>query len=170
VSPWRQARAIALLPGTVTIVLPVIILVTGDGPDVGWSIAGPASTLPVLLGLALIAAGFALWLWTVRLFALIGRGTLAPWDPTRRLVVQGPYAHVRNPMITAVVAVLLGEAALFGSAGILVLAAAFLAINHAFFVLYEERGLERRFGAEYRDYRRSVPRWIPRRTPRTPPA
>ncbi len=66
-------------------------------------------------------------------------------------------------MITAVVAALLGEAALFGSPGILILAVAFLVINHTFFLLHEEPGLERRFGDEYREYKRAVPRWIPRR-------
>jgi protein-S-isoprenylcysteine O-methyltransferase Ste14 len=170
VSGWRQARAIALLPGVVTVVLPAIILVAGDGPNVGWGLDDVAAAAPVLLGAALIVAGFALWLWTVRLFARIGKGTLAPWDPTRRLVVQGPYAHVRNPMISAVLATLLGEAALFGSPGILILAAAFGAVNHAFFVLREEPGLEQRFGDEYREYRRAVPRWIPRRHPWAPDA
>lgn len=149
----------------VAIVLPAVILIAGDGPDVGWGLRGLATALPVLLGAALIVAGFTLWLWTVRLFARIGKGTLAPWDPTHHLVVQGPFAHVRNPMISAVLAVLLGEAALFGSFGILIFAAAFLIANYAFFLLHEEPGLERRFGDEYREYRRAVPRWIPRRTP-----
>ena len=162
-TPWRQLRAIALLPGTVSLVLPAIILGFGDGPDIGWGLDGVAAALPVLVGAALIVAGFALWLWTVRLFARIGKGTLAPWDSTRRLVVQGPYAHVRNPMITAVLAALLGEAAVFGSPGILILAAAFAAANHAFFLLREEPGLEQRFGDEYRQYASAVPRWIPRR-------
>jgi protein-S-isoprenylcysteine O-methyltransferase Ste14 len=164
-SGWRQARAIALLPGAVAVLLPAIILIVGDGPNVGWGISGLAATLPALLGAVLIIAGFTLWLWTVRLFARIGKGTLAPWDPTQRLVVIGPYAHVRNPMISAVLAVLLGEAALFGSPGLLILAAAFLVANHAFFLLHEEPGLERRFGEEYRAYKRAVPRWIPRRRP-----
>ncbi len=167
---WRQARAIALLPGTVAVVLPAVILIVGDGPNVAWGLDGVPAALPVILGAALIIGGFALWLWTVRLFAAIGKGTLAPWDPTRRLVVQGPYAHVRNPMITAVVAVLLGEAALFGSPGILILAAAFLAINYAFFLLHEEPGLQHRFGEEYVEYKRAVPRWMPRRTPWDPTA
>jgi protein-S-isoprenylcysteine O-methyltransferase Ste14 len=114
-SAWRQARAIALLPGVVTLVVPAAILVALDAPDVGWGLDGAAAALPVLLGLGLIGAGVALWTWTVRLFARIGKGTLAPWDPTQRLVVAGPYRHVRNPMITAVLSVLLGEAALFGS-------------------------------------------------------
>ena len=120
VGHWRQARAIALLPGTVTVAVPAAILIAGDGPEIGWGLDGVAAVCPVLLGLALIAAGVALWIWTVRLFARIGKGTLAPWDPTRRLVVAGPYRYVRNPMISAVLCVLLGEAALFGSPALLI--------------------------------------------------
>jgi protein-S-isoprenylcysteine O-methyltransferase Ste14 len=163
VSAWRHARAIALLPGTVAVAVPAVILLVGEGPNVGAGLEGFGAALLVLIGIALITAGFALWLWTVRLLMRIGKGTLAPWDPTRKLVVEGPYRLVRNPMITAVLAVLLGEAALFGSRGVLTWAALFLGINWVYFVLLEEPGLERRFGDEYRAYRRNVPRWIPRR-------
>lgn len=166
-SAWRQARAIALLPGTVSVLVPTVILI-GTGSNVGWGLGGIVSALPVLLGLALIAAGFMLWLWTVRLFARVGRGTLAPWDPTRSLVVEGPYRHLRNPMIAAVLAVLAGEAVLFGSSPLLIWFGAFFAVNHVFFWLYEEPGLERRFGEDYRAYKRNVPRWLPRRTPWQP--
>ena len=166
-SAWRHARAIALLPGTVAVAVPAVILLTGEGPDIGAGLGGLGGALLALIGVALIALGFALWVWTVRLFMRIGKGTLAPWDPTRKLVVEGPYRHVRNPMITAVLAVLLGEAAVFGSQGLLIWAALFLGINWAYFVLHEEPGLERRFGDEYRAYRRNAPRWIPRRTPWT---
>ncbi len=150
-----------------TVLIPLLVL-RRNGSDIGWGLDGALAVLPVLLGLAATAAGFALWLWTVRLFARIGRGTLAPWDPTRHLVVEGPYRHVRNPMITAVVSVLAGEAALFGSPPLLIWALAFFAINHAFFLLHEEPGLARRFGDEYREYRENVPRWLPRRTAWTP--
>jgi protein-S-isoprenylcysteine O-methyltransferase Ste14 len=158
---WRQLRAIALLPGTVCVLVPALIL-SARGTNVGWGLGGVAAALPVVLGLALIGAGFSLWLWTVRLLARRGKGTLAPWDPTRRLVVAGPYRHLRNPMISAVVSVLLGEAALFGSLPLLAWAALFFAVNHVGFLVYEEPGLERRFGDEYRAYRRQVPRWLPR--------
>lgn len=164
---WRQARAIALLPGTVTVLVPAGVLIA-TGTNVGWGPSGAVAILPALLGVALIAAGLALWLWTVRLFAQVGKGTLAPWDPTRRLVVAGPYRHVRNPMITAVLAVLAGEAALVGSVPLLAWCAAFFVVNHAWFVLHEEPGLERRFGDQYRAYRRNVPRWLPRRTAWSP--
>ena len=118
--------------------------------------------LRAVAGVPLACAGFALWVWTVRLFARIGRGTLAPWDPTERLVVEGPYAHVRNPMITGVLAVLVGEALVFGSTAIGIWAALFAAINHIFFLVFEEPSTERRFGDEYRRYEQTVPRWIPR--------
>ena len=167
-SGWRHVRAIALLPGNVTIVVPAAILIAGKGPNVGWGLDGPGTVAPVLLGVVLMTGGLALWSWTVRLLARIGQGTLAAWDATRHLVVAGPYRYVRNPMITAVFGVLLGEAALFGSPWLLTWSAAFLAVNCAYFFLYEEPGLERRFGEEYRLYKRNVPRWIPRRTPWTP--
>jgi protein-S-isoprenylcysteine O-methyltransferase Ste14 len=167
-SRWRHARAIALLPGNVTIVVPAVILIAGPGPNLGWGLDGFVAVLPLLLGSVLVASGLALWAWTVRLFARIGQGTLAAWDATRHLVVAGPYGYVRNPMITAAFAVLLGEAVLFGSPWLLIWSVAFLAINCMYFLMYEEPGLERRFGEEYRLYKRNVPRWIPRRTPWAP--
>jgi protein-S-isoprenylcysteine O-methyltransferase Ste14 len=167
-SGWRQVRAIALLPGNVTVVVPALILVLGHGPALGWSLGGAAAVLIGLLGVALMGAGFAIWLWTVRLFSRAGEGTLAPWDPTSKLVVEGPYRHMRNPMITAVAIFLVGEAVLFGSLAILAWAGLFVAVNFAWFLIGEEPGLERRFGDEYRAYKRSVPRWIPRRDPWRP--
>lgn len=154
-----------MLPGNVTLVVPALIMVLGSGPNVGWGLGTTLSVLTVLLGIALVASGFGVWLWTVRLFSRIGKGTLAPWDVTSNLVVEGPYRHMRNPMITAVVTLLVGEAILFGSLLVLAWAGLFLAINYAYFLLAEESGLERRFGDEYRAYKRNVPRWIPRRTP-----
>jgi protein-S-isoprenylcysteine O-methyltransferase Ste14 len=169
-SGWHHARAIVLLPGMAAVVVPAIVLLVGEAPKIGWGLGGPAAALPVLIGSALIGVGLAFWVWTVRLFMRIGKGTLAPWDPTRRLVTEGPYSRVRNPMITAVLAVLIGEAVLFGSVALLMWGALFLGVNWVYFVLSEEPGLERRFGDEYRSYRRNVPRWIPRRTPWTPTA
>jgi protein-S-isoprenylcysteine O-methyltransferase Ste14 len=167
-STWRHARAIALLPGIAAVVVPALILTVAGDASIGWGLDGGVAAAPVLIGLMLVAAGLALWVWTVRLFAGIGQGTLAPWSPTRHLVLEGPYSHVRNPMIAAVLAVLIGEAALFGSARLLIWCAVFFAINWVYFVLHEEPGLMRRFGEEYCSYRHNVPRWVPRRTPWTP--
>jgi len=162
----RHLLAIALLPGTVIVVVPALI---EDDPDVGWGLNGALAALPVAAGSALIVTGLGLWAWSVVLFARIGKGTLAPWDPTRRLVVVGPYRYVRNPMITGVIVVLLGEAALLGSPWLLGWAALFFVMNVVWFALGEEPGLVARFGDEYREYQRNVPRWIPRRSAWAPP-
>jgi protein-S-isoprenylcysteine O-methyltransferase Ste14 len=115
------------------------------------------------------AAGLVLMAGTITLFARRGQGTLAPWDPPRRLVIAGPYAHVRNPMISGVAAVIAGEALALASPPLAGWLAVFLVVNHVYFVLSEEPGLARRFGAEYEAYRRQVPRWLPRRRPWRPP-
>jgi protein-S-isoprenylcysteine O-methyltransferase Ste14 len=168
VSVWRHVRASVLLPGSVTIVVPAAILVFAEGPNVGWDLQWALVALPTILGAAFLLGGIWMWAWTVRLFARIGEGTLAPWDPTRRLVVDGPYRHVRNPMIAGVLAILLGEGLLLGSPGLLVWCAAFFSFNSVYFLLSEEPGLERRFGEEYRAYKAAVPRWIPRPRPWLP--
>jgi protein-S-isoprenylcysteine O-methyltransferase Ste14 len=166
VNAGRQVKAIGLLPGMVTIVIPGVIVAIG-GANIGWGLDGAWAVVPVVAGALLVAAGVALWFATVRLFAVEGEGTLAPWDPTRKLVARGPYRYVRNPMISGVVLVLLGEAALLGSLGILAWAAIFFTVNAVWFPLVEEPGLRRRFGPDYEEYSRSVPRWVPRR-PRGP--
>lgn len=155
-SAWRHMRAVVLLPGMVTVVLPALIV---------WRDGAEVDVLPALLGGVLIGLGLALVVWTVALFATTGRGTLAPWDPTSRLVVRGPYRHVRNPMISGVACVLAGEAALLGSVPLLILFAAFVAVNAVYFPLVEEPGLRRRFGEDYDVYRAHVPRWVPRLRP-----
>jgi protein-S-isoprenylcysteine O-methyltransferase Ste14 len=137
----------------VTVVIPALILWFG-GADLDW--------LSGVVGLALIGLGFAIWAWTVKLLATVGRGTLAPWDPTARLVVSGPYRHMRNPMITGVAAILAGEAVFFRSWGIAIELAIFVIANAVYFPLLEEPGLRRRLGEDYDAYRANVPRWLPR--------
>jgi protein-S-isoprenylcysteine O-methyltransferase Ste14 len=160
----RHLLAIAGLPFLVVVVVPSALL-GGAGEvrpaDQSWLRLGS------LAGVILFVWGLAFFAWCVILFARAGRGTLAPWDPTRRLVVAGPYRYVRNPMISGVMLMLLGEAAFWGSGAVGLWAASFLAINHLYFVLSEEAGLERRFGQEYRAYKAEVPRWIPRLRPWT---
>jgi protein-S-isoprenylcysteine O-methyltransferase Ste14 len=165
---WRHVRAIGLLPGMGVVAVPGLILAL-TGADIGWGLDNGSRALPVLAGAVLICAGLALMYRTITLFAREGDGTLAPWDPTRRLVVRGPYRFVRNPMIVGVMAVIIGEAALFGSRGILTWGLVFFAVNAVWFPVVEEPGLAGRFGADYEVYRRNVPRWVPRRKPWTPP-
>ena len=113
-------------------------------------------------GIVLAATGGALALWCILAFAVVGKGTPAPFDPPRRLVIRGPYRHLRNPMYVGAALALLGAALFYRSLPLVGYAAAFLLVTHAFVVWYEEPTLGRLFGAEYQAYRTSVPRWLPR--------
>jgi protein-S-isoprenylcysteine O-methyltransferase Ste14 len=155
VSLARHLAAVVACPGVVTIAVPALIV---------WWTGAEIEPLG-LLGLPLIALGLLLIVRTISLFATLGRGTLAPWDPTTRLVVRGPYRRVRNPMISGVLFVLLGEAGLFASPALLLWFAVVWAVNAVYIPLVEEPGLQRRFGAEYERYAAHVPRWIPRVRP-----
>lgn len=159
----RQLLAVLLLPVNVTVVIPALL----------WSRRGwafPMAAVPwgwglQALGAILLGTGllwFASSLWR---FATEGKGTLAPWDPPRELVVSGLYRYVRNPMITGVALVLLGEAALLVSPVHLGWALTFIGANVVMIPLYEEPRLRRRFGDAYIEYCAHVPRLIPRTTP-----
>lgn len=165
----RHILSILLLPVTMIVVVPYLILSPQLGSLTVWPAGNPLGVAAVIVGVALMIVGLAFAATTIRKFATIGRGTLAPWDPPRHLVVSGIYRHVRNPMISGFFLVLLGEALAFRSQGLLIWAAIFFAMGVIFIPLVEEPLLERRFGEEYREYRRNVPRWVPRVTAWKPP-
>ena len=105
-------------------------------------------------------------IWTMRLFASKGGGgTPAPWQPVKNFIVLGPYRHVRNPMLIGVNLFLIAEALLLQSSPIFIWMVVFVIINTVYFALSEEPQLEKRFGETYADYKRNVPRWLPRLTP-----
>ncbi len=162
----RHLLSILLLPFVVVVMVPAWLLNGIALDSIRWADAVLLAWLLRALGLTLFASGLGLFSWCVILFARVGRGTLAPWDPTRDLVAVGPYRYVRNPMISGVAAMLVGEALLWGSIALGLWACIFILINHAYFVSLEEPGLERRFGESYRVYKASVPRWLPRFKPR----
>jgi protein-S-isoprenylcysteine O-methyltransferase Ste14 len=157
----RHVASILLLPFVVVVIVPTWLLTSLADLDYRWS-GGAFDVVGGVLGILIFVAGLLLFIWCVALFARVGRGTLAPWDPTQRLVAVGPYRHVRNPMISAVSAMLTGEAFYFGSAILTGWTLLFITINQIYFLVSEEPGLERRFGAAYVEYKRSVPRWLPR--------
>jgi len=153
-----------ILPFTVLLIVPAVIL-WATGFRIGWGLGLPWDAVIVLAGALLMGSGLYYLSITIWLFINIGRGTLAPWSPTSKLVVIGPYRHVRNPMISGVLMTLLGESIVFGSLGIFICFLLFFIINHIYFIYSEEPGLARRFGDEYLSYKRNVPRWIPRLRP-----
>jgi protein-S-isoprenylcysteine O-methyltransferase Ste14 len=114
-----------------------------------------------LSGLAIAIAGGAMAIWCVLTFAFLGRGTPAPFDPPRRLVVRGPYRFVRNPMYLGAATALAGAALYYQSLSLLAYIGLFILVTHLFVVWYEEPTLLRLFGEDYAAYRARVHRWRP---------
>jgi protein-S-isoprenylcysteine O-methyltransferase Ste14 len=159
----RSLLSVILLPVSVAVLVPLYLVRRWGAPAVGWALGDRATPFVVLCGALLLLAGLTLVGTTVAGFRRVGRGTLAPWDPPRRLVVSGVYRHVRNPMISGVGLVLLGEGLLLRAPTVLAWALAFAVLNAVWMPLVEEPGLRARFGADYLEYCRHVPRWLPRR-------
>lgn len=148
---WRALTAFLALPGVVAFVAPALIVRATSG-------AGrfhPLGLLPLVTGTFLL-------LWCVRDFYVVGKGTLAPWAPPRNLVVVGLYRYSRNPMYVAVSLILLGWAATFWSARVLVYALVVMAAFQMRVVFGEEPWLARTHGVVWQQYRAKVPRWLNR--------
>ncbi|KPJ99240.1 MAG: hypothetical protein AMJ60_05705 [Desulfobacterales bacterium SG8_35] len=161
---WRLLKPILILPGTVLVLVPSFILFAYRNTHYSHKLADPDRFI-FWLALAAAGPGFFLAVWTVKLFTKFGQGTPAPWDPPKKLVVRGPYRYVRNPMITGVLFMLASETMLFQSWPIFFWLLFFFLLNAFYFPLFEEKSLENRFGADYLEYKKHVPRWIPRLTP-----
>ena len=157
-------KTIIVLPGTVLLFIPAIILMLTANSRFPPKVITPSQ---ICFWLALLAAGIGavLSVWTANLFTKYGDGTPAPWDPPKKLVISGPYRYARNPMISGVLLLLLAEALLLHSWPIGGWMMFFLVGNAIYFPLVEEKGLEKRFGDEYLKYKARVPRWIPRLRP-----
>lgn len=158
----RHVRAILILPFMVTIVIPTTLLFITRGYlyDVGM-LSSPWQWVSIVVGGGFILLGITLLYLTIQLFGKIGKGTLAPWDPPEHLVVVGIYQYVRNPMITGVFAILLGEIILFNSIALLAWLAFFITAKLIYITQSEEPELIDRFGEDYVLYRQHVPSWIP---------
>jgi protein-S-isoprenylcysteine O-methyltransferase Ste14 len=162
----KHLRAIIMLPGMVLVVIPGTILWLAGTDSLGlWQFVPASEVVLPVIGVICICLGLSLMAATIRLFVTVGKGTLAPWEPTHKLVVQGVYRHVRNPMISGVILVLLGEAVLTASLPLFCWFLVAALINAAYIPLSEEPGLVKRFGEDYLIYKRDVPRWVPRWTP-----
>jgi protein-S-isoprenylcysteine O-methyltransferase Ste14 len=162
----RHLLSIAVLPFTVAVVIPTWIA-RRNGVRLSFG-PGEPRLLVQTAGLLLLVIGLFLFAASLRRFATEGKGTLAPWDPPRRLVLHGPYRYVRNPMISGVLFVLFGEALALNSKAHFAWAVLFLAMNVVYIPLFEEPQLAQRFGADYAEYCRNVPRLLPRVRPWNP--
>lgn len=150
-----------VMPGSVGAWLPLWI-----AADRGRTVGGGPWPLRQALGWVPIVLGAGIYLWCVWDFATFGRGTPAPIDAPKRLVVRGLYRYVRNPMYVGVLTVIIGWCVFFGLSVLFAYLVAVAAMFHMFVLFYEEPTLRRRFGAEYETYCRTVRRWLPGRPDR----
>jgi protein-S-isoprenylcysteine O-methyltransferase Ste14 len=148
---------LVVTPGTVCGLVPLLIT--------RWR--RPVDPVPWVdaLGWVLVLAGAAVLAHAFVAFAWHGRGTPAPSAPTERLVVEGAYRHVRNPMYVAVLALVLGQVLLFTSWGLFAYLVVLGLTVHAFVRTYEEPTLREAYGPTYVEFCENVPRWLPRPTP-----
>lgn len=152
-----------ILPITAAILVPLYLISSYNNHLLTFNSA--LSGLTLIIGIFLIILGSLFVICTNKSFLKIGRGTLAPWDPPKKLVVTDLYKYVRNPMISGVLMIILGESLIFASIQLFLWFAGFFIVNHLYIVYFEEPGLFKRFGNDYIVYKKNVPRWIPRLTP-----
>ena len=159
---FRSILFVFLIPGTVAGYVPFLIL-QSSADDIHLQVS-----IGSTLAAGLIVIGAFVLLRCVWDFFAAGRGTLAPFDPPRKLVVRGLYRFTRNPMYNGVLCVLVGEAWLFRSQSLWKYAALIFVMFHVMVTAYEEPTLESEFGESFRIYKRAVPRWGFARRPFTP--
>ncbi|MFO7637215.1 MAG: isoprenylcysteine carboxylmethyltransferase family protein [Clostridia bacterium] len=156
-----QVISILALPGMAMVVVPLVILFAENSESGGTGLRNAFTHAALLMGSLLILGGSCLTVITIWMHIAQGKGTLAPWSPSRILLKNGPYRIMRNPMITGVVLVLYGQAMAFWSLGLVVWASVFFLVNHLYFIILEEKALSQRFGEEYGEYKKDVSRWMP---------
>jgi protein-S-isoprenylcysteine O-methyltransferase Ste14 len=144
---------LVVVPGIVAGLIPLTLL--QNGPQFQTGVFS-------YLALPFWITGIGILLWCFWDFSRKGKGTPAPIDPPKELVVSGLYRYVRNPMYIGVFLVLIGHFLWFGYWALLVYAVFFLIPVHLFVTLYEEPNLKQRFGSMYEKYLSEVPRWIPK--------
>ena len=155
--------SILIFPFNVLITIPSLIYFFTDSNPFPFFKNQPTWLLIPIAVFALLI-GLTLMYQTIALFQKKGKGTLTPGKPTQKLVIEGPYRYVRNPMISGVLCILIAESLLINSVYIFYWVLFFFTINYIYFIVKEEPDLVKRFGNEYENYKKNVPRWIPRST------
>ncbi|HXL59277.1 MAG TPA: isoprenylcysteine carboxylmethyltransferase family protein [Mycobacterium sp.] len=151
-----SAAFFVVAPGTVVGLVPWLVT--------RWELPDSTAVWRIVLGVLLIVAGLMPAVHAFVQFAKAG-GTPMPLAPPERLVVNGFNRYVRNPMYVGLLTAILGQALLFGSLGLVLYAVIVWIITASFVRWYEEPTLSHRYGAEYEEYRRNVPAWLPRWRP-----
>ena len=143
------------VPGTVIVIVPYFVLSPRfDSFRINLSYVRLFGLIPILVGVML-------YIWCAWYFTFVGKGTPAPFDPPKELVIKGPYQYVRNPIYVFVALTLIGQAIFFGAPILVLYAVIAVTFLHLWVVVYEERSLKQRFGEPYQRYCARVSRWIP---------
>ena len=150
----RAFRAFLILPGVAAFIAPPLL-----------ASIDPWRTGVFWPGAVVMFLGVVLLLWCVRDFYVAGKGTLAPWDPPKTLVVVGLYRFVRNPMYVGVITLVVGWSVLLTSPVLFGYALALAIAFHVRVLVHEEPWLESQFGSDWVRYRAAVRRWLPRLVP-----
>ncbi len=151
----RNLAMIVLFPGTVVVYIPYRLLDPINAPEL------TSLSLPQYSAMLLLVTGAAILFKCIWSFAYAGKGTLAPFDETKKLIVIGLYRYVRNPMYVGVMLILLAESWFFWSPALLSYTGLSFVIANVLVIGYEENRLRHKFGDEFRQYCRHVGRWIP---------
>jgi protein-S-isoprenylcysteine O-methyltransferase Ste14 len=122
----------------------------------------PAKPLNMFVSFPALFIGIVLIAWSVFHF-LKAKGTPVPLNPPPVLVADGPYAFVRNPMLSGISFVLFGLGILFQSISLTCLfTPLFILVNTLEIKMIEEPELEMRLGQEYLDYKKYTPMFVPK--------
>ncbi len=151
----RNLVVTVLFPGTVVVYIPYQLLDPYGAPEL------TSLSLPQYSAMLLLATGVAILFKCIWSFAYVGKGTLAPFDETQKLIVVGLYRYVRNPMYVGVVLILLAESWFFWSPALLSYTGFCFIVANMLVIGYEENRLRHKFGDEFRQYCRHVGRWMP---------
>lgn len=158
----RHIISILILPVNAVVFLPLAVCLFREEQTILSLHSLNLSIFGLALSTIFILAGLILLILSISQFFKHGEGTLAPWDPPKKLVVKGVFRHVRNPMHMGVFLVMLGEGVLLGSEIVFYAGLFFMLLHFWYIPAHEEKHLRERFGDEYEEYVRNVPRWIPR--------
>lgn len=157
---FKHVVSIFSLPVCILVIFPASLIAVFDW-KLFWGYYFLSGAFALIFGLVFVALGLILLIYTISFFVLDGEGTLAPWYPTKHLIKRGIYGCVRNPMMLGVFLVLIGECLVFGSLALVFYILVFITANLLYVPFIEEPRLVRRFGDEYLEYQKEVPRWLP---------
>src|SRR5574344_373562 len=149
-------KSILLLPFNAVITIPVLLLYFSHYHNFSYDLSR------IFNGVILLIFGLCFAIWSMIIFNNHGNGTLAPWNPPKKIVVTGPYKYVRNPMLLGILLTIAGESITLDADIIFLWFIFFLIINSFYFKFVEEKQLKKRFGQDYLYYQEDVPMWLPK--------